>query len=327
MSSESELYKRMFLIRHFDREDLRENEPFFDKIKQTRDITSEQKIYLSNPGLSNIENLPRNGLAEVISKIRDIQEYKTEDEFIVKSKIVYDLFKESGSEDVKDAYDFIKKYNDVLSYETIRVEEHIIKERYNNIKKQMVTYDVIKKRELLKYFNNENSIIFCSPFLRCMETANIISTLLGIESININFNLSELCTGVLMPWYIPEFDNGTGVNINNIYENSLKRINEKHIDISKFTLMHSDSLRIINDNESGSYEKRIYECLEYLYHNTDKQFILIITHSDSLRQFAGTGMDFYKKYEITDKFTKLLSGGYFKKFNKYINKINLISRQ
>lgn len=176
---------------------------------------------------------------------------------------------------------------------------------------------------------NKNGVeidhIFCSPFLRCIETAILLtnsSNMIKDKTININFNLSEFLNEDLL-FTFP-------VNLMEIYEHSKQYLEKNFTDIPYILKDLKTDLTMEASESEQAYNERINAEIKLL-RNTYEGNILIVTHADAYRQY--NEMDKSMKYgevykldisidktdtELNEKLPiESDNGGYYKKYLKY----------
>lgn len=306
----SESVKKTFLIRHFMREDL-ENELKFKSGLESISDGDIRKIFSINPKLH--DNLDQ--FAELISI------YKT------------DTRKDFCTANSQLCLNF-GKY-EKLAVEDVRVEEKVKTLtrtiQFGPRKGQTETKTTIESTDIMTYFNPEECEVWSSPFLRCLQTAMFIARLLGVTHVNVHFGLSELChPDVLLP-FADELTSGTPIDINKIYENTSARIaSSTMVPIAQIV---REKYENINDSDHSNYIRRIHDTIKSIHVGSHVPNKFIISHADSIKQFniipGSGGMDYYIKYDITDKIS--MEGGskelnkyivYMRKIEKYNKKIN-----
>jgi hypothetical protein len=306
------------------------------------DKTFNDKITLSNPKLSIVENFETyDEIKKLISEIQNT-DISNNEEYINLSKNIFNLIKLNRN---------FEKYEQIITLNTTKISEPDIVDgerliRFGVDKGKMRPNIILgKKININYYYPKNNTILWCSPFVRCMQTAKFISDLLNIDKIHIVYELSELCDDLMMQWFKSEFDSGSGVNIHSIYENSLEQLHELGISCDKFKLL-SKGEHIYNDNqiietEIKPYDKRIQTILHKIYNiptvtPNSKKYNLVITHGDTLRCFKNdSGLKFYEKVDITEylngsfdselsvtNISETMDGGY--KINKYSYKSKIL---
>jgi len=188
---------------------------------------------------------------------------------------------------------------------------------------------------------NDNGVeidrIFCSPFLRCIETAILLtnaSDKIKDKTINIDFNLSEFLNEDLM-FTFP-------VDLKAIYEHSKTYLSENFSD-KPYTLKElKTELKMESSESDEAYKARVNTEIKLL-RNSYEGNILIVTHADAYRQYneADKSMRYGEVYELNipieekPKVEVILSaekplnesidksvieseeGGYYKKYLKY----------
>lgn len=306
----SESVKKTFLIRHFEREDLENESKFRSELESISD-NDIRKVFSINPKLH--DNLDQ--FAELLSI------YKTDSrkEFCEGNNQVclnFDKYEKIAVEDIK-----------------IETKEIIIDRviKFGPRKGQTESKKIIESKNIMTYFDPKECEVWSSPFLRCLQTAMFIARLLGVTHVNVHFGLSELChPDVLLP-FADELTSGTPIDINKIYENTSARI------ISSATVpvaqIVRDRYENINDTDHSNYVRRISDTIRSIHVGSHVPNKFIISHADSIKQFniipGEKGMDYYTKYDITDKLT--MDGGskelnkyivYMRKIEKYNKKIN-----
>lgn len=292
----SESVKKTFLIRHFMREDLEDYPKFKSDLESISDGDI-RKISSINPKLH--DNLDQ--FVELISI------YKT------------DTRKDFCTTNAQLCLNF-DKY-EKLAIEKITVErEEIIGERRINVGPRagtMVPTKTIVSKDIMTYFNPEECEVWSSPFLRCLQTAMFIARLLGVTHVNVHFGLSELCDpDVLLP-FADELTSGATIDINRIYENTSARIiSGATVPVARIVRERYEN---INDSDHSNYVRRISDTIRSIHIGSHVPNKFIISHADSIKQFniipGSGGMDYYIKYDITDKIS--MEGG-SKELNKYI---------
>jgi broad specificity phosphatase PhoE len=184
---------------------------------------------------------------------------------------------------------------------------------------------------------NENGVeinrVFCSPFLRCIETAILLTNScdkIKDKTINIDFNLSEFLNEDLMFTY--------PVDLKAIYEHSKSYLSANFSD-KPYTLKELKTDLTMESSESEeAYKVRINTEVKFLRNNYEGN-ILIVTHADAYRQYNSEdkNMKYGEVYELSipvekkeevlvvassdtvEKSSEIDSdeGGYYKKYLKY----------
>lgn len=310
MSTESS--KNIYLIRHFEREDLKDEAKFNLELSAIDDINL-RKIASINPALH--DNLYRFEDFTHIYKFPEREKYCDDAELLCSEFIKYE----------KLVIEHIEKIVNIRQVpRMIRFGPH-----QGDIK-----MDIVKETNIVtKYFNSEECEIWSSPFLRCLQTAIFIAKLLGVSYINVHYGLSEICDPDVLGSYWNDLRISGSVNINKIYENSMSRLTH----IFPIAQLINDVYTEINDTNNINYNKRIDDTIRDIYDrnkSSSKSKIFIISHADLIKQFNiipdGKGMDYFERYDITDKVKEMTGGNYYiymKKTHKYEDKINkLLSR-
>jgi broad specificity phosphatase PhoE len=305
--------KKFFLIRHFEREDLKNETKFNSEISTIVDINL-RKIYAINPALYDDLN-KFNDLVRMY-KLGDYEKYCDDHESICEEFVKYENL-------------VIKHIEKITS---IREVPRLIT---IGSKRGQTKIDTINETRIIKtYFNSDECEIWSSPFLRCLQTAIFIAKLLGVTNINVHFGLSEICDPEVLGSYWSDLRTGSNVDINKIFSNSRERLIEPLLIEELVDNVYTE----INDTDNTNYDKRINNTIKYIYDRNKssvKSNIFIVSHSDSIKQYdiipGGKGMDYFNKYEITNKIVPMFGGNsnilqkyelYMKKINKYNNKIN-----
>jgi broad specificity phosphatase PhoE len=177
--------------------------------------------------------------------------------------------------------------------------------------------------------------IFCSPFMRCMESAILIANILNKKEVYIDYGLSEYCAEMFFPL------NDMPIDINKIYENSLYRIhcnydeNECSDDKKVVFVNNTPGDKFLNDTSQYAYTKRINDTLLNIMGTCEKEYIIIVTHSDAYRLYNAEKelMAYKKMYKVSlDPSATLLAGGgvdlidYKEKYTNLKKKIKEIHR-
>jgi len=225
------------------------------------------------------------------------------------------------------------KYERLVAEEIRKIEE--IKEvtriiRFGPKKGEMETRIITESRTIITCFDSSECEIWSSPFLRCLQTAAFIAKLLGVDSINVHYGLSELCDPDVLKSFRDDLMGGSNININEVFDNTMSRIG-----VVPIGAVVKDKYEEINDTEHARYTDRINSTVRFIRDTSLKSNVFIVSHADSIKQFNvipdGIGMDYYIKYDITDKIG--MSGGgnnsvlqqyklYLRKIEKYNKKIN-----
>jgi broad specificity phosphatase PhoE len=171
--------------------------------------------------------------------------------------------------------------------------------------------------------------IICSPFVRCIETAILVSNnsdLVKDKTIHIDFNLSEFLNEDLM-FTFP-------VDIKEIYEHSKSYLASTKFEEGTYTLKDLKTDLIMESSESEvAYKTRVDTEIKSLRGSLAGN-ILVVTHADAYRQYNSSdkSMKYGEVYElpITPAPTvstaepvkekaevKADEGGYYEKYLKY----------
>ena len=186
-----------------------------------------------------------------------------------------------------------------------------------------------KLQSLLKTLT-ENGVeinhIVCSPFLRCIETAILVSNnspLIKDKTIHIDFNLSEFLNEDLM-FTFP-------VEIKDIYEHSKSYLASTKFEEGTYTLKDlKTELRMETSESEEAYKVRVDTEIKSLRGSLSGN-ILVVTHADAYRQYNSSdkSMKYGEVYELpisesekpvkkeTEPEVKADEGGYYEKYLKY----------
>lgn len=154
--------------------------------------------------------------------------------------------------------------------------------------------------------------IISSPFLRCIESALIISKEIKFtDKIIINNKLGELFNEDFL-FRIP-------CNYNDIYEHSVSHIAIKEPEqVKQLNTLDNVPLLFEKYESDEEYYKRIRDVLEDIQKTYDGN-ILVVTHADAYKQFnpERKRMNYGIVYEINLNTSPEVSKSYEKKYIKY----------
>ncbi len=158
--------------------------------------------------------------------------------------------------------------------------------------------------------------VFCSPFLRCIETAIQImdSTPSNFMSKNIfiDFNLSEIIDTEVDFFVTP-------LDIKTIYDHSKSYLSDNNSNFKNYTLVdHNTDLKFEESESEEKYEKRISNIVKSLREKYGGN-ILIVTHGYAIKSFNPSirKMEHGPLYDITAYATGGNYDNYYKKYLKY----------
>jgi len=154
--------------------------------------------------------------------------------------------------------------------------------------------------------------VFCSPFVRCIETAMQIMKAspdkFRNKNINIDFCLSEFIDEI-DPFPMP-------FNVKDLYTHSKTHLETYNPDYSTFTLVdYNTSLTFADYENMEQYKDRIKSTVGKL-RSSHGGNILIVTHAFAIKPFSSSisGMSYGPLYDIT---TGSVGGNYYEKYMKY----------
>lgn len=191
-------------------------------------------------------------------------------------------------------------------------------------------YDIEKAVKI----HNDNKIIshdkvkiYCSPFLRCMETSMVLAKVLNKHEVHIDYGLSEWIDSTIMN----SSETIYPIDLSKIYSISLQEFNnqkEKNHNTYDFRFINkSENIIIHSDETVEAYRKRINDTINRLIVTSSEEYIIFVTHADAYKQYSGgQGMKdngtLYKINPLPE--ASSLSGGSYNSYMKYIKYRNKI---
>lgn len=190
-----------------------------------------------------------------------------------------------------------------------------------------LTKDSEAKRHLDKLLEELSSINFkyivASPFLRCIETAEIIRQLKGIDKINVHFGLSELVEDSLFetnnsknPFYCGDGKDHI-LDIEKVFAHTSAHVKSE---LPLSVLEESVSYSKIKYETDPMYDERIRRVMNEIFDKFDDN-VLIVTHNYALRwSDSKLSLKYGDIYPVRFPVRFPMSGGYYSKYLKYKQK-------
>lgn len=193
----------------------------------------------------------------------------------------------------------------------------------------MLVLNIDEDREAKKYIDNvldktsktEFKYIISSPFLRCIQTAELIRQSKEHDKIFVHFGLSELIDDLLFPQFYGfgknrlenPFFSSDGMDVNKVFEHTQSYVKDS---VPMQLLEDSVSYNHISYETDKSYDERVRKVMNEIFGKFDGN-ILIVTHNYALRWNGNKSLEYGELYPVT---FSMSGGGYYSKYLKYKQK-------